>query len=33
LSAQVLEGLQGSESVVAEGNAFLEDGQAISTER
>jgi RND family efflux transporter MFP subunit len=32
-SAQVLEGLQGSESVVAEGNAFLEDGQAISTER
>jgi HlyD family secretion protein len=31
-SAQVLEGLEGSESVVAEGNAFLEDGQAVSLE-
>ncbi len=32
-SAQVLAGLEGSESVVAAGNAFLEDGQAISAER
>jgi HlyD family secretion protein len=32
-SAQVLEGLAESETVVAEGNAFLEDGQAISTQR
>lgn len=31
--AQVLDGLDESDSVVAEGNAFLEDGQAISTER
>jgi HlyD family secretion protein len=32
-SAQVLDGLAESDMVVAEGNAFLEDGQVVSTER
>ena len=32
-SVQVREGLSESDTVVAEGNAFLEDGQAVSAER